>query len=113
MAPRSKSFLLAIFLLRLTAHRTSASNILGFAAVGARSHQLTVLRTGQELASRGHNFTLLLSSEEGLDLQGLGSKAFDGLNVVMFKGPVGIGTQDWFANQPRDAMKVALASTSS
>ena len=84
----------------------AASNVLGFATTGARSHQFAVLRVGQELHTRGHNFTLLLSSREGLDGRGLGSRSFAGVNVVHFAGPKGIGTTEWFRNQPRDVTQV-------
>jgi len=78
----------------------------GVSVPEARSHQFAVLRVGQELAKRGHNFTLLVSSEEALDKQRLGKRAFDGLHVVTFQGPEGIGTQEWFVNQPRDVAEV-------
>lgn len=39
-------------------------SVLGIAAVGARSHQLRVLKVGQALAARGHNFTLLISDQD-------------------------------------------------
>ena len=97
-----------MLLLSLTTYGAYASNILLFATVGARSHQFALLRVGQELTSRGHNLTLLLSSEEGLDRQGLGKHAFDELNIVTFAGPRGIGTQEWFANQPPDVTQVCM-----
>ena len=84
----------------------AGSNIAGFGTVGARSHQFVILRIGQELQARGHNFTLLLSSGERLDRDGLGSKAFAGLNIVHFDGPDYVGTTEWFANQPRDVTQV-------
>lgn len=80
----------------------AASNVLGFGAAGGRSHQFAILRVGQELQTRGHNFTMLVSSQEGLDLGKLGSRSFEGLKVVHFAGPRGIGTAEWFANLPRD-----------
>ncbi|KAL0022994.1 hypothetical protein WJX79_004166 [Trebouxia sp. C0005] len=93
----------------LAARGVAAVNVLGFAVPGARSHQFAVLRVGQELAKRGHNFTLLVSSEEALDQQRLGKRAFDGLSVATFQGLVGIGTQEWFVNQPRDVAEAMRA----
>ncbi len=90
----------------ISAHGVAAVNVLGFAVPGARSHQFAVLRGGQELAKRGHNLILLVSSEEALDKQRLGKRAFDGLHVATFQGPEGIGTQEWFVNQPRDVAEV-------
>ena len=84
----------------------AASNVLGFGAAGGRSHQFAILRVGQELQTRGHNFTMLVSSQEGLDLGKLGSRSFEGLKVVHFAGPKGIGTAEWFANLPRDVAQV-------
>lgn len=86
----------------------TTSNILGLGTIGARSHQFAVLRVGQELQARGHNFTMLFSSGERLDHDGLGGRAFDGLTVVHFNGPEYIGTTEWFANQPRDVMQVPI-----
>ncbi|KAL0052620.1 hypothetical protein WJX82_004873 [Trebouxia sp. C0006] len=81
----------------------------GVSVPGARSHQFAVLRVGQELAKRGHNFTLLVSSEEALDKPRLGTRVFDGLHVATFQGPEGIGTQEWFVNQPRDVAEAMRA----
>ena len=93
----------------ISARGVAAVNILGFSVPGARSHQFPVLRVGQELAERGHNFTLLVSSEEALDKQRLGKRAFDGLHMATFQGPEGIGTQEWFVNQPRDVAEVCAS----
>ncbi len=93
----------------ISARGVAAVNVLGFAVPGARSHQFAVLRVGQELAKRGHNFTLLVSSEEALDKQRLGKRAFDSLYMATFQGPEGIGTQEWFVNQPRDVAEVCAS----
>ncbi|KAL0039373.1 hypothetical protein WJX79_005388 [Trebouxia sp. C0005] len=79
-----------------------AASILGFAAIGARSHQYCMLRIGQELSARGHTFTLLVSDLENLSVLELGSKAFPGLNVVAFSGPPGVGTKEWYEQLSRD-----------
>ena len=46
----------------ISARGVAAVNVLGFAVPGARSHPFAVLRVAQELAKRGHNFILLVSS---------------------------------------------------
>ncbi|KAL0053413.1 hypothetical protein WJX82_005386 [Trebouxia sp. C0006] len=61
-----------------------------------------MLRIGQELAARGHRFTLLVSDLENLSIHELGSKAFPGLNIVAFSGPPGIGTKEWYEQLSRD-----------
>jgi len=83
-----------------------AGSILGFAAIGARSHQYCMLRIGQELAARGHTFTLLVSDLENLSVHELGSKAFPGLNIVAFSGPPGVGTKEWYEQLSRDLTTV-------
>ncbi|DBB11136.1 TPA: hypothetical protein ACH3X3_006595 [Trebouxia sp. C0006] len=65
-----------------------------------------MLRVGQELASRGHPFTFLVSDQENMGLKHLGAKAFPGLEVVEFAGPPDIGTQDWFTQFSRDVMAI-------
>ena len=86
-----------------------AVSVLGFALIGGRSHQHCVLRIGQELAARGHNFTLLVSDKENLTVEKLGSKAFPGLIVVQFAGPPGLGSFEWFQALSRDTKKVRQA----
>ncbi len=86
----------------------NAGSFLGFAAIGARSHQYSVLRIGQELAARGHRFTLLVSDLEGLSVQELGSKAFPGLDVIAFNGPPDVGTTEWYEQLSRDLNKVCI-----
>ncbi|KAL0028169.1 hypothetical protein WJX77_011786 [Trebouxia sp. C0004] len=61
-----------------------------------------MLRIGQELAARGHTFTLLVSDLENLSVNELGSKGFPGLNIVAFSGPPGIGTKEWYEQLSRD-----------
>lgn len=66
-----------------------------------------MLRIGQELAARGHQFTLLVSSLESLSIQNLGSKSFAGLEVVAFDGPPGVGTSEWYEQLSRDLKTVS------
>ena len=66
----------------------AASNVLGFGKAGGRSHQFAILRVGQELQTRGHNSTMLVSSHEGLDLGKLGmrSRSFEGPRYIESTG---------------------------
>jgi len=92
-----------------------AGSILSFGAIGARSHQYNLLKIGQELVSTGHNFTLLVSRYENLNKKTLGKQNFNGLDIVDFNGPRELGTQEWFAQLPRDPLQVCnlVRSTSS
>ena len=98
----STALLLPLAILALTLPHVQSKSVLGFAAIGARSHQYCMLRIGQELAARGHHFTLLVSSLERLSIQDLGSKSFAGLEVVTFDGPPGVGTPEWYEQLSRD-----------
>lgn len=103
--------LFCLLALALTTSNVHATSILAFAAVGARSHQFCVLRVGQALAARRHNFTLLISDQDDLSLHKLGSKAFDGLNIVAFHGPPFIGTDEWIQQLSRDLKEVCCCGT--
>lgn len=107
MMARCKSGLVAllVFLTVVAPVNVRGISILGFAAISARSHQYCMLRIGQELAARGHKFTLVVSDVEGLSLGKLGSKAFPGLELVAFKGPPYVGTKAWHDDYPRDLTK--------
>jgi len=95
-------------LLVLMLREVESKRFLGTAAIGSRSHQFCMLRVGQELPSRGHHFTFLVSEQENMGLKHLGAKAFPGLEVVEFAGPPDIGTQDWFTRFSRDIMAVGI-----
>lgn len=82
-----------------------SASILGFSIVGGTSHQAAIARIGLELVERGHNFSLLLSSEDELSHSRLAHNPFGALNVLNFSGPPGIGTQEWRAQIPRDPTK--------
>ena len=99
-----------LWVLALLATDVQAGSIVGFAAIGARSHQHCMLRIGQELAARGHRFTLLVSDLENLSIHELGSKAFPGLNILAFSGPPGIGTKEWYEQLSRDLTTVCIWS---
>ena len=77
----------------LTLQDVECKRFLGIAAIGSRSHQLCMLRIGQQLASRGHQFTFLGNDQENMGLKHLGAKGFPGLEVVEFAGPPDIGAQ--------------------
>jgi hypothetical protein len=83
-----------------------ADSILGFAVMAGLSHQLNILRIGQELAVRGHNFSMLLSSTDAISIDALRKKSFPGLDVVTFEGPVHVGTEAWASSLSRDPQEV-------
>lgn len=95
----------------LTTSNVHGMSVLAFAAVGARSHQFCVLRIGQALAARGHNFTLLISDQDDLGLDKLGSTALVGLDLVTFRGPPFVGTDLWNQQRSRDLLEVCQCST--
>lgn len=67
MQPRPAHWLTAAALLAvllLSPPAVHASSILAFAVTSAASHHLQLIKIGQELVNRGHNFTLLISSAE-------------------------------------------------
>ena len=108
---RCLALLFCLILIGLTTSNVHATSVLAFAAVGARSHQFCVLRIGQALAARGHNFTLLISDQDDLTVDKLGSKAFHGLDIVAFRGPPFIGTDAWIQQLSRDLKEVCPCST--
>jgi len=84
-----------------------AESILGFAVMAGLSHQLNILRIGQELAVRGHNFSMLLSSTDTISIDAIKKGSFPGLDVVTFGGPVHVGTEAWASSLSRDPQEVA------
>lgn len=84
-----------------------ASNILGFAMAGGRSHHMNIVRIGQELAERGHNFSMLVSDKDDIGTETLSSKGFLGLQVHTFRGPLHIGTEKWASELSRDPRLVS------
>lgn len=94
----------------LTTSNVHGMSILAVAAVGARSHQFRVLRIGQALAARGHSFTLI-SDQDGLGLDKLGSTALVGLDIVTFRGPPFVGFDLWNQQRSRDLLEVCQCST--
>ena len=93
----------ACAILLILCSAVQAASILGFALVGGQGHQLPMLRAGQELASRGHSFTMLISEHDEITRDLLTSKAFPGLNLLTFQGPADVGTRQWFSSIPRDS----------
>ena len=93
---------IAVTLLMLGSDVVKASSILSFALVGGQGHQLPMLRVGQELAARGHNFTMLVSAADEITRNLLESRTFPGLKLIMFDGPPFIGSREWFTTIPRD-----------
>lgn len=90
----------------LTTRNVRGISVLAIGAVGARSHQFRVLRIGQALAARGHNFTLLMSDQDDIDLDKLGPTALVGLDLVTFRGPPFVGIDLWNQQLSRDWSEV-------
>lgn len=82
-----------------------AASILGFAIIGATSHQASLATIGLELVRRGHTFKLLLSVHDELSRSRLAKEPFKALEVLNFTGPPGVGTQEWRESVPRDPAK--------
>lgn len=87
-----------------------ADSILGVTVMAGLSHQLNILRIGQELAVRGHNFSVLLSSTDAISIDALKKRSFPGLDVVTFEGPVHVGTEAWASSLSRDSQEVPRIS---
>jgi len=83
-----------------------ADSILGVAVMAGLSHQLNILRIGQELAMRGHNSSMLLSSTDAISIDALSKRSVPGLDVVTFEGPVHVGTEVWASSLSRDPQEV-------
>ena len=81
---------------------THAKNVIGFATIGAVSHQAAIARIGVELVKRGHSFTLLLSREDSLTPARLTHEPFKSVSVLKFSGPAKAGTNDWLRELPRE-----------
>ena len=62
---------------------------------------------GQELAKRGHNFTVLVSQDDTISRRVLQSRAFPGLQVITFKGPPGAGSDEWAASMSKDPQEAS------
>ena len=74
---------------------------------GGRSHHMNIVRIGQELAERGHNFSMLVSDKDDIGTETLSSKGFPGLQVHTFRGPLHIGTEKWASELSRDPRLVS------
>ena len=104
---RCKCILLPL-LLMLSLRCVSAASILSISSPGARSHQMNLLRIGRELAQRGHAFDVLISRDDVILQSLLKSRLrwFDGLTVIKYDGPPGIGTEAWGSSLSRDPIVV-------
>ena len=85
-----------------------AASILCIPLPGARSHQMNLLRVGQELSERGHDFTFLLSEYDTIGQGIVESRRFPGLKVIKFDGPPGMGSAEWERDLPRDPFQVSV-----
>ena len=95
-----------VFLLLTLIRCVDSGSILGFAVMAGVSHQLNVLKIGHELANRGHNFSILLSSTDAIGISTVTTNAFPGLGILTFEGPIGVGTEEWASGLSRDPQKV-------
>ena len=80
------------------------SSILGFSMVGTSSHQMLLLKIGQELITRGHTFSLLVSAYDAMSLQVVFGVSH--IQVLTFQGPLYAGTEEWAARLPQDPQEV-------
>lgn len=80
------------------------SSILGFSMVGTSSHQMLLLKIGQELVNRGHTFSLLVTTYDTMSLQVV--SGVSNIQVLMFQGPLYAGTEEWAARLPQDPQEV-------
>ena len=85
-----------------------AKSIVGFAAPGATSHIAAFATIGVELVRRGHNFTLLLSSEDTLG-QARVARGFESIDLLSFSGAAGVGSEGWLRGFTRDPKKARAA----
>ena len=67
---------------------------------------LLCFRVGQELSKRGHTFSVLVSDQDIISRRVLQSRAFPGMQVTLFAGPPGVGSDEWAANMSRDPQVV-------
>lgn len=63
-------------------------------------------RVGKELCKRGHTFTVLVSDQDTISRRVLQQRTFPGLRVITFRGPPGVGSDDWAASMSRDPQVV-------
>ncbi len=86
-------------LLLVASKMACASSILGFAMTATVSHNANLLKIGQELASRGHNFSLLLSHHDSVVMDTAQKNSFPGLQTVLYEGPY--TDKDWASSLSR------------
>ena len=105
------TFSLAVYLLiHSLASDSEAKAVIGFATTGATSHQAAIARIGVELVARGHDFALLLSTEDHLTNSRLSHGQFQSVRVVNFTGPAKLGHNEWLNELPRDPQEVRPSS---
>ena len=106
----AKIFVVAIFAMCSIVRAVESYSILGFATIGGSSHQASIAHIGLELMKRGHNFTLLLSSEDTASQTRLGREPFSVIKQIKFSGPDDIGTDGWLRRVPRDPEQASQTS---
>lgn len=55
-------------------------------SAGCVSHHMNILRIGQQLASRGHTFTLLLSAQEHYSHSVLDRRLSENVRILLYEG---------------------------
>ena len=86
----------------------SGKSVVGFAAIGATSHQSAIASIGLELVRRGHNFTMLLSSGDVLSQARFSHDPFKTLKQLTFSGPPKAGTEAWLNQIKRDPQEASV-----
>lgn len=102
MFGRLRIYVLLPLMLLLSLRSASAASVLSICMPGASSHLLNLLRIGRELNQRGHGFDVLVSKEDHILHSLLESRWFDGLKVIKYDGPLGMGTEALGASLSRD-----------
>ena len=100
--------LLAYASLLVLSGSASGSTIAGFAFPSCLSHQMNVLRVGQELGQRGHRFVWLISSSQPSSRTLAQTRAFENLVVLEYKALEEHFTQGELS---RDPMEVSTCQT--
>ena len=97
---------LLIVLLAMASRQTGASKVLVFTMTGMRSHHMNLLKVATELHKRGHSVSALVSSYDEVAQTVIATRGFPELDVVVFDGPPGLGTETWAARLATDPLEV-------
>ena len=95
-------------LLALASRHIGASKVLVFTMTGMRSHHMNLLKVATELHKRGHSVSALVSSYDEVAQNVIATRGFPELDVVVFDGPTGLGSETWAARLSTDPLEVRL-----